>query len=281
VVALVVALAAAPAKAREPRVNAVGEAATSVAAGSPACRDVMTRELRTGEITALEQCGADRQAAQRRQIKATGGRPVFGVVERSRAALTRVMLVVSAARGCSLWPLRLPGRPVLGLYEVKAAECFVRRYTGAVEIVGVLPDGGRVPGVFVARADDEGRLEFDLIDVDASLRRRGQPGLDAFVRLELGGDGWAGSVDLLSMRALLADQHAGWVQRGRGVPALMVVRHPKHPSADKIRGLALDAALKRQEADYQAVQRGELSPRRFRERHPWSPYRQLVAEVKP
>ena len=43
--------------------------------------------------------------------------------------------------------------------------------------------------------------------------------------------------------------------------------------------LALTASLRRQEADLRAVQRGELTPRRFLERHAWSPYRQLVAAM--
>jgi hypothetical protein len=273
------AVAAAPTAAKEPRGSATGEPATAVMTGlSAACREEVVRALQVGEVATRELCGAERLAAQRRQIKASRPRPAFGLVERARSGLTRVMLVVSVARSCTFWPLRRAGHPVLGLYEVKAADCWVRRYTGEVTLAAVLPDGRRVERVFVARSDGEGRVELDLLHVDANLRRRGEPGLDAYVRLELGADGWAGSVDLVAMRAQLADQHAAWVQRGRGVPGLMVVRHPEHASADRIRALALEAAIKRQEVDYQAVVRGELTARRFRERYPWSPYRPLLAE---
>lgn len=275
--ALVLALAAGPAAAKEPRASGVAEpAAGSADAG---CAAIVRRELRTGELAATEGCEAEREAGQRRQLRASFPRPAFGLVERTRGGVTKVLLVVSEARGCKRWPLRLPGRAVLGLYEAKAGECWVRRYTGPVTLTGVLPDGRRTAGVHVARADSDGRIELDLLQVDASLRRRGQPGLDAYVRLEIGRDAWAGAVDLVAMRARLADHHAAWVLRGRGVPALMVVRHPEHASADRIRALALEASLRRQEADYRAVKRGELAPRRFRERYPVSPYRQLLQET--
>ncbi len=276
--ALALALVATPVAAKEPRGSAIGPAATVVAGLPEACRGLIVEEMQAGEITRSEGCGSERLAAQRRQMKASRGRPVFGLVERSRSELTRVMLVVSEGRMCTFWPLRRADHSVLGLYEVKAANCWVRRYSGEVPISAVLPDGRRIERVMVVRADGEGRVDFDLLHVDASLRRRGQPGLDAYVQLELGADGWAGKVDLVAMRAQLADQHAAWVQRGRGTPGLMVVRHPEHASADRIRALALEAALKRQEADYQAVVRGELTARRFRERYPWSPYRHLLAE---
>jgi len=276
--ALALALVAAPAAAKEPRGSAIDPAATATTGLADACQGMIVEELRAGELTRSERCGAERLAAQRRQMKASRGRPRFGLVERSRSELTRVMLVVSEGRMCTFWPLRRAGHSVLGLYEVKAANCWVRRYSGEVPISAVLPDGRRVERVFVVHGDGDGRVEFDLLHVDASLRRRGQPGLDAYVQLELGAGAWAGRVDLVAMRAQLADQHAGWVQRGRGAPGLMVVRHPDHASADRIRALALEAALKRQEADYQAVVRGELTARRFRERYPWSPYRQLLTE---
>lgn len=277
--ALVVALVAAPAAAREPRSNAVGEAVQVGTAGlSPMCREVVAREFKTGEIAELVRCGSERQAAQRRQIAAGRPKPRFGWVERSRVEGQRVQLVVSEARRCKYWPLRRPGQAVLGLYDVKVADCWVQRYRGGVSLAGVLPDGRRVAGVFVARADGDGRVEFDLQQVDAGLRRRGQPGLDEYVRLELGVGGWAGRVDLVAARAQLADLHAAWVQSGRGVPGLMVARHPTHPSANRNRALSLEAMLKRQEVDYKAVLRGELAARRFRERYPLSPFRQLLVE---
>ena len=53
-------------------------------------------------------------------------------------------LLLSEGRGCKRWPLRLPQRATLGLFEAKAAGCWVRRYTGPLTIAGVLPDGSRV-----------------------------------------------------------------------------------------------------------------------------------------
>lgn len=276
--ALALALVAGPAAAKQPRGSADTPAAAAVAGLSDACRDEVVEDLRRGEIEQMARCGSERLMAQRRQMKASRGRPKFGLVERSRSGLTKVMLVVSEARVCTFWPLRRAGHPVLGIYEAKAADCWVRRYKGEVPIAALLPDGRRIEGVYVAQADADGRVEFDLLHVDANLRQRGQPGLDAYVRLELGAGGWAGAIDLVALRAQLADQHAAWVQRGRGVPGLMVERHPDHASADRVRALALEAALKRQEADYQAVVRGELTARRFRERYPWSPYRHLLVE---
>lgn len=271
------ALAAGPAAAKEPRASGIGAPAAGPA--DAGCAAIVARELQAGELVAAERCEAERREAQRQRLRAASRpRPAFGLVERTRGGVTKVLLVVSEARGCTGWPLRLPGRRVLGLYEAKAAGCWVRRYSGPVTLSGVLADGRRVAGVHSARADGDGRVELDLLQVDASLRRRGQPGLDAYVRLEIGKDAWAGVVDLATMRAQLADHHAAWVQRGRGVPALMVVRHPEHASADKIRALALEAALRRQEIDFKRVKRGEMTARRFRERYPVSPYRQLLQE---
>jgi hypothetical protein len=70
------------------------------------------------------------------------------------------------------------------------------------------------------------------------------------------------------------------VQRGRGVPALMVVRHPEHASADRIAGAGADGGAAPAGGRLRAVQRGELTPRRFLERHAWSPYRGIVAAME-
>jgi hypothetical protein len=273
---LAAALAAAPASASEPRGAAVAPAAAALADLPAACRERVARELHRGEAEADAACDVARGLAARRQLLA-GRRPSFGVVERTREGVGRVSLLLSEARGCHRWPLRLPGRAALGLYEVKGAGCWVRRYSGELALAGVSADGERTPRVFVARVDGDGRVAIDLAQIDASLRRGGLPGLDGYVRLELGVGGWAGSVDLVAARRQFADLHAAAVQRGRGVPALLPVRHPDHPGADRVRGLALEATLRRQEVDFQAVQRGELPPHRFLERYAWSPYRQLVA----
>lgn len=267
--------AVSPAHAKvEPRASGVPDPGPATRELPAACREPIAAELRRGEIAASGGCEAERRLAQRRQLQTAraGG---FGVVERARAELTGVSLLLAEARGCSRWPLRLPQRQALGLYEAKAAGCWVRRYDGPVTIAGVLPDGRRVPALLVLRAV-EGHADLELARLSVSLERRGLPGLDAFVRLELGADGWAGSFDLTAQRARLADMHAAAVQRGRGVAALMAVRHPQHPAADRVRGLALTMTLRRQELDFHAVQRGELSVYRFLERHAWSPYRHLV-----
>ncbi|MBK9753261.1 MAG: hypothetical protein IPO88_07085 [Nannocystis sp.] len=264
-------------EAREPRGSAVGEPRAAVQELASPCREQVAAELRRGEVDAGVQCEVERRLALRRQLR--GGRSLvgFGLVERATAGLAGLSLLLSEARGCARWPLRLPGREALGLFEAKAAGCWIRRYTGPLTVAGVLPDGGRVVALVVEVV--EGHLELDLARIAVSLDRRGLPDLDAFVRLELGADGWAGSLDLVVQRARLADWHVASVQRGRGVAALCSVRHPEHRQADVVRTLALTASLRRQEADLRAVQRGELTPRRFLERHAWSPYRQLVAAM--
>lgn len=274
---LAAALLAARADAREPRASAVIDPAAAVAAIAGPCRSQVAAQLQRGESEAG--CELERRAAQQRLIRSTRPRPGFGLVERTRPGLATVALLLSEARGCREWPLRTSGRAVLGLFEAKAAGCWVRRYSGELALTGVMADGRRVPRIEVAHVDGDGHVEIDLVRLAISLERRGMVDLDSFVRLELGADGWAGDVDLVAARARLADAHAAAVQRGRGVPALLVVRHPDHASADRIRGLALAAALRRQEDDFRAVQRGELPAHRFLERHAWSPYRQLVAAM--
>jgi phage tail tube protein FII len=271
-------LVASGAAAREPRGSAVRDPGPATRELAGACREQVAAELRRGELAASGGCESERRSAQRRQLQTSRTRAGFGLVERARVELTGSSLLLSEGRGCSRWPLRLPQRQALGLYEAKAAGCWIRRYSGPVTVAGVLPDGRRVPGLQQLRAV-EGHAELDLPALAVSLERRGLPGLDAFVSLELGADGWAGSFDLTAQRARLADMHATAVQRGRGVAALMVVRHPEHPAADAVRALALTMTLRRQEQDFHAVERGELSVYRFLERHAWSPYRHLVVAM--
>ena len=280
-VAIVALLWGSQAHAREPRGSSVLRPEAAVPAGP--CQQRLLAELRRGEVSAGPGCEAERQVAQRRQHQRSRrhdlghGRVGFGLLERSTSSLGQVSLLVSEGLGCAIWPLRQPDRPSLGLYEIKRAGCWVRRYTGPLSVAGVLPDGRRVAGVEVLQVR-EGRAQLDLTRLAVSLDRRGLAGLDGFVRLELGTDGWAGSVDLVAVRAGLADFHASSVQRGRGVAALLPVRHPDHPAANRVRALALKTALERQDADFKAVERGDLSPHRFLERHAWSPYRRLVLE---
>lgn len=277
-IGLLALLLARPSLAGEPHGSAVvGPQPGVVVLGEP-CRSQVGAELRAGQI-AGPGCEQERRAAQQRQLQGRRSREGFGLVERSRLELGRLSLILSEARGCRLWPLRAVDRPVLGPADARAAACWIRRYRGPLELAGVTADGRRTPRLVTVMVDDEGHLDLDLGRLAIDLRRRDGVDFDALVRLELGADGWAGSVDLVAMRALLADWHASSVQRGRGVPALLVVRHPEHASAERLRGLALAAALQRQEEDFKAVQGGSLAPYRFLERHAWSPYRRLVAAL--
>lgn len=275
---LTVLLLAGPARAREPRTSAVTDPQPGVGLLEEPCRSQVAAELRAGQVAASG-CQGERRLAQYRQLRASRPRGGFGLVERSRIELGHVALILSEGRGCRVWPLRGMNRPVLGLADARAAACWVRRYSGSLELVGVTADGRRLPRLAMLEVDDDGRVDVDLGRLAISLDRRDGVKFDALVRLELGADGWAGSIDLVAMRSLLADWHAVSVQRGRGVPALLAVRHPEHPSAERIRGFALADSLHRQEEDFQAVQRGLLAPYRFLERHAWSPYRHLVAAL--
>lgn len=271
-------LLAGPARAREPRTSAAPDPQPGVTLLEEPCRTQIAAELRAGQVVASG-CERERRLAQHRQLRATRPRGGFGLVEGNRITLGHVALILSEARGCRLWPLRGVNRPVLGIADARAAGCWVRRYSGSLELAGVTADGRRLPRLAVVEVDGEGRVDVDLGRLAVGLDRRGVVDLDALIRLELGADGWAGSIDLVAMRALLADWHAVSVQRGRGVPALLVARHPEHPSAERIRGFALADSLHRQEEDFQAVKRGLLAPYRFLERHAWSPYRRLVAAL--
>lgn len=270
-------LLAGPALAREPHNSAVTGPQPGVVFLAEPCRSQVAAELRSGQMAAST-CERERRLAQHRQMRGRRSREGFGLVERSRIELGHLALILSEARGCQLWPLRGIDRPVLGLADARASACWVRRYRGSLALAGVTADGRRVPRIATVEVDEDGRLDVDLGRLAIRLTRQGVD-FDALVRLELGADGWAGSVDLVAVRALLADWHASSVQRGRGVPALLVVRHPEHASAERLRGMALADSLHRQEEDYKAVQRGSLAPHRFLERHAWSPYRHLVAAL--
>ena len=267
-----------PALAREPHQSAVTGPQPGVVFLDEPCRSQVAAELRAGQIAAAT-CERERRLAQHQQLRGHRSREGFGLVERSRLELGRLALILSEARGCRMWPLRGIGRPVLGIADARASGCWVRRYRGSLELTGVTADGRRMPRLVVLEVDDEGRVEVDLGRLAIDLARRDGVDFDALIRLELGADGWAGSVDLVAVRASLTDWHASSVQRGRGVPALLVVRHPEHASAGRLRGLALADSLHRQEEDFKAVQRGSLAPHRFLERHAWSPYRHLVVAL--
>ena len=275
--ALATALAwATPVQAREPRGSAAQGLTRGVAAG--ACQARVLAELRAGEVSAGAGCEVERLAARREVMRRALGGHRFGMLERATVEVGEVSLLLSEALGCRWWPLRQTGQEALGLYDVKSAGCWVRRYNGPLTIAGVLADGRVVGGLGVVEVV-EGEATLDLTRLTIQVARRGL-GLDAFVRLELGADSWAGSIDLVAARARRADEHAAAVQTGRAVAGLFVVRHPKHAASEQARALALAAMLARQAEDFAAVQRGALAPHRFLERHAWSPYRGPVEALE-
>jgi hypothetical protein len=244
-----------------------------------ACRVQVRAELLRGRRQ-NERCSPVRVEAAKRVLRTELRRPAFGVVESRRIDLAGIHLVVSSARRCRQWPLRSPKSTVLELPGARAARCSIRRYEGTLEVSAVEPDGTRWPDVLEIESDVDGRVTLDFAALDAALRSRGMPSLDAFARLELGKRGWAGVLDLGRMREFIANWHFEWIRRGRGAPGLFVARHPRHERAGAARALAVEGILARQERDYLAVARGELLPREFLSRYPWSPYRRSVRAME-
>lgn len=261
----------------EPRRPQVDEVRVEGALGATpaACRDAVAAALRAGLAGVGGDCAAHFWRVTERLIAEARPRPVFGIVERTTVRLARVVLVLSEAHHCQRWPLREPRQPALDAGAAFAAGCRVRRYHGPLAIAVVDPEG-RERSLLAARTDADGRVEISLADLDARLRAGGRPGLSSHAELVLGDQGWAGRIDLKQLRAQLADWHLEWIKRGRGSPALFSALHPEHPGAAAMRTLALEATVQRHEADVRAVERGELSPRAFLERHAWSPFRSLV-----
>lgn len=261
----------------EPVRGEIGAAAARAAAtGLPEeCRAEVEAALKTMQRPADERCRARLDMAAARLIEKARPRPTFGIIERETVRLHSVGFVLSIAHHCERWPLRAAGQPSLDVGAAMAASCRVRRYQGPLQVSVRAPDGATL-AVFTAQSDLDGQVEIVFAEVEAILRARGRPGLAAFQALIFGANGWVGDVDLTTIRAQTADWHATWVSRGRGLPALFSPLHPEHAAGAAMRALALEAAIKRQAADAEAVRRGELSRRRFLERHAWSPYRTLV-----
>lgn len=265
--------------AREPRSLEVGpqEAATAAERASASCRSEVAAALGAGEQRE-GRCSAEGERIAG-QLLAAGPRRSFGMRERQTVGLSGVSLVLSEAYGCRRWPLRAPGRTGLDMGSAHAAGCKVRRYEGPLTI-SVIAEGGEVVPVSTVRADVDGQAEVVFTELDALLRARGRGGLFAFATLAVGAQGWAARLDLRDLRAQLAGWHATWVGRGRGAPGLFVALHPQESATGTLRVRALEATLRRQADDVAAVERGELSPRRFLERHTWSPYRSKVEQIE-
>jgi hypothetical protein len=239
------------------------------------CREVIAAELAAGRRLDAR-CERDRLLATRSIVR--DDRVVFGLVDRRSADLVGVRLSLAEARRCRGWPVRGPGRDRVGEAEAARLGCRVAPYRGPVTVTAVARDGRRTRGPELA-TDRDGELVIDLAALDDELRADTGRGLDGYARLELGRDGWAGAVDLEALRRFRADYHLAWVRAGRGAPGLHAVLHPDHPRADVARALALEAQLARQQGDFAALGRGELTPAAFLDRHVWSPLRRAVEQM--
>ncbi|MDC0718684.1 hypothetical protein [Nannocystis bainbridge] len=254
----------------DPRVMAVVTARTS-----EPCRAALTTALAAGEqVTGT--CAVMQTRAAQEALAATRQRS-FGIVDRATVRLASMTLVLSQAHLCRRWPLRTPGQGSLDVGGARLAGCNVRRYVGPVAVAVAAADGSVVQ-VMTVRSDEDGQAEVSFAEVDALLRARGRGGLGSFAELQVGREAWAARVELPALRTQLAEWHAAWVGLGRGSPGLFAALHPEDEAASGMRTRALEASLKRQAEDAAAVERGELSARRFLERHVWSPYRSLVEQ---
>ncbi|WAS94029.1 hypothetical protein [Nannocystis punicea] len=264
-------------RSREPGRSEVDPQVTAaVAARVPeSCRAEVAAALTAGEQLTTPCAEPLSRAAD--EALAAGRQRSFGIVDRTTVHLASMGLVLSKAYLCRRRPLRAPGQTSLDVGAARYAGCVVRRYAGPLTISVASTEGTVLP-VMTVRSDEDGRVEVSFAEVDALLRARGRGGLSPYATLLVGRDGWAGRVDLTQLRAQLADWHATWVGRGRGSPALFAALHPEAEAAAGMRTRALEASLKRQAEDAAAVERGELSPRRFLERHVWSPYRSVVEQ---
>jgi hypothetical protein len=241
-----------------------------------ACRDRVVGSFRQGQLL---DSGCDEwvEKGGRALLRQNGRGTAFGVVERKAVDAAGVRLVVAKANGCRRWPLRRARRTTLDQATANSAGCRVSRYRGKVTL-SVRNRGGVAVSMLI-RTDVDGRADASFAEIDEWLEEHEGRSLDSFDVLELGVGGWAGSIDLGRVRKLTADLHLGWVVRGWGVPALFAKRHPTHAGESDARALAVESQLARQEHDYRAVARGEMSARAFLSRHVWSPFRISVGEM--
>lgn len=280
-VAAVLAVPNSAAAARpSPKVRSVQAEPAAVDTLRPAdterCRQLVPQELRQGRR--LEGgCRDERDLAARKLVRR---RDSFGFIERQQVELSSLRLVLGLAKRCRRWPLRTGGRDFLRRPDVHAAGCRPRRYEGEVSLNFIDADGNRHTPLPPISTDRDGRLTLHFASVDSALRAVGGGGLDDYARIELGDDGWAGHVDLERLLGFRADWHFVWVRRGRGIPALFAARHPDHPGTEDALNLAADAQLARQELDLERVEAQQLSPQTFIDRHPWSPFRDVVEALQ-
>lgn len=255
--------------------------AEAVPDATPGCADVARRELELGERLSearVDGCGPIREQVGARMVRQQPKRH-FGVVDHRRIDLVRVRMRLSTAGRCRDWPLRRPATNSLSPVEAARHRCRVRPYRGPITLTVVADDRTVSLDRLDLRSDRDGYFELTFADVDAALRGAGAGGLDDYTRLELGAGGWAGAIELGRWRALLAEYHYRWVERGRGSPALFVHRHGDRSRGRDASALALEARLARQAHDLALVEEGQLTPRAFIDRHVWSPFRRIVERM--
>lgn len=240
----------------------------------PACREATREQLSSG-VRRPGDCDATTSRAARAVVFAHGVR--FGVVDHRNVDLARVRMRVSEAVLCRGWPLPEEGR-VLRLPDIDRAGCLIRPYHGEVQLNAVDHDGER-HRIATLTADRDGYVGFDFAAADAALRDVGLEGLDGARWLEVGHSAWAGTVDLGRLRGFLADWHFAWVSSGRGSAALWAKRHEAHPRHPDAEAFAVEARVRRQQRDYDAVTEGDVPPSYFLQRHIWSPFRRAVEDI--
>ncbi len=158
-------------------------------------------------------------------------------------------------------------------------QCSIRRLSGVLVVELVDREGKRLQ-ILEVEPTAESHHVIRYGEVDAALRHRGLRPLREWSRIDLGEGGWAGSVDLEVVRRESRESYSRWVTRGRGVAALFVIRYPDHLDADELRRRAQADRLLRQERDYQAVMRREMTPRRFLDRYPFSRFHRAVRALE-
>jgi hypothetical protein len=245
------------------------------------CREVVRRELELGHElpdASMGGCGPIREQVRQRLARRREARP-FGVVDHRHVDLVRIRLRLSTAGGCRDWPMRRPTSSSLSAADATRSGCRLRPYRGDLTVTVVSDARSLTLDQLELRSDRDGYVELIFADLDATLRAIDAGTLDDYARLELGGDAWAGAIDLERWRAVLAEVHFRWVERGRGSPALFHHRHGDRRRGEDAHALAVEARLVRQEEDLALVEEGLLTPRAFIERHVWSPFRRVVERM--
>jgi len=241
--------------------------ASEQVAGS--CRDVVLGELTAGRRRAQD-CDRERRRAGRAAVRAAMS---FGYVISREVDLHAVRMVVGKAVLCRRWPLRAPEGSVLRSTDIDTAGCRTRRVKTGIAVTVLSADGARQEGVMMLRPDADGRVALSYGALDLELRAQDLGALHDYVRVEVGVDGWAGTLDLQRLQEFRAGWHLRWVRGGRGAPLLFATRHPEHRAAAVARELAEQRESLAARALLDEVLAGKVSPAVFVVRYPDSPLR--------